>query len=147
MPCFNVTYDVMLSIKSIKLPSIHVDFLLLCSCQVSSHSEYFIIICVSLMSDVGGKTPISDHRGLLSSLLHIFSLSAFVFSSSVFPSLGCLLTGYLILFDLRNKQKIVAIRNGRETHVIHHCEETFPSHFFWLFTSGSSSSSKSESSG
>ena len=52
----------MLSIKSIKLPSIHVDFLLLCSCQVSSHSEYFIIIYVSLMSHVGGKTPISDHR-------------------------------------------------------------------------------------
>ena len=52
----------MLSIKSIKLPSIHVDFLLLCSCQVSSHSEYFIIIYVSLMSHVGGKTLISDHR-------------------------------------------------------------------------------------
>ena len=52
----------MLSIKSIKLPSIHVDFLLLCSCQVSSHSEYFIIISVSLMSHVGRKTPISDHR-------------------------------------------------------------------------------------
>ena len=30
--------------------------------QVSSHSEYFIIISVSLMSHVGGKTPISDHR-------------------------------------------------------------------------------------
>ena len=53
----------MLSIKSIKLPSIHADFVLLCSCQVSSHSEYFTIIYVSLMSHVGGKTPISDHRG------------------------------------------------------------------------------------
>ena len=53
----------MLSIKSIKLPSIHADFFLLCSCQVSSHSEYFIIIYVSLKSQVGGKTPISDHRG------------------------------------------------------------------------------------
>ena len=63
MPCFNVTYDVMLSIKSIKLPSIHADFVLLCSCQVSSHSEYFTIIYVSLMSHVGEKTPISDHRG------------------------------------------------------------------------------------
>ena len=52
----------MLSINSIKLPSIHVDSLLLCSCQVSSHSEYFTIIYVSLMSHVGGKTPISDHR-------------------------------------------------------------------------------------
>ena len=52
----------MLSIKSIKLPSIHVNFLLLCSCQVPSHSEDFIIIYVSLMSHVGGKTPISDHR-------------------------------------------------------------------------------------
>ena len=52
----------MLSIKSIKLPSIHVDFLLLCCCQVSSNSEYFIMIYVSLMSHMGGKTPISDHR-------------------------------------------------------------------------------------
>ena len=36
----------MLSIKSVKLPSIHVDFLSLCSRQVSSRSEYFIIIYV-----------------------------------------------------------------------------------------------------
>ena len=52
----------MLSVKTIELPSIHVYFCLLCSCQVSSHSEYFIIIYVSLMSHVGGKTLISDHR-------------------------------------------------------------------------------------
>ena len=38
------------------------DFLRLCSCQVSSYSEYFIEIFVSLMSQVEEETPISDHR-------------------------------------------------------------------------------------
>ena len=52
----------LIGVKSVELPSIHVDFLSLCSRQVSSRSEYFIIIYVSLMSHVGGKTPISDHR-------------------------------------------------------------------------------------
>ena len=61
-PSFNVTYDAMLSIKSIKLPPRQVDFLRLGSCQVSSYSEYFIEIFVSLMSEVEEKTPISDHR-------------------------------------------------------------------------------------
>ena len=68
----------MLSIKSIKLPSIHVDFLLLCSCQVSSHSEYFIIIYVSLTSHVGGKTPISDHREGQRDFLLAINLSSLV---------------------------------------------------------------------
>ena len=38
------------------------DFLRLCSCQVSSYSEYFIEIFVSLMSQVEEETPISHHR-------------------------------------------------------------------------------------
>ena len=38
------------------------DFLRLCSCQVSSYSEYFIKIFVSLMSQVEEKTPTFDHR-------------------------------------------------------------------------------------
>ena len=38
------------------------DFLRLCSCQVSSYLEYFIEIFVSLMSQVEEETPISDHR-------------------------------------------------------------------------------------
>ena len=52
----------MLSIKSIKPPPLQMDFLRLCSCQVSSYSEYFIEIFVSLMSQVEEETPISDHR-------------------------------------------------------------------------------------
>ena len=61
-PSFNVTYDAMLSMKNIKLPPLQVDFLRLCSCQVSSYSEYFIEIYVSLMSQEEEKTPIYDHR-------------------------------------------------------------------------------------
>ena len=48
--------------KNIKLPPLQVDFLRLCSCQVSSYLENFIEIFQSLMSQVEGKTPISDHR-------------------------------------------------------------------------------------
>ena len=55
-PSFNVTYDAMLSIKSIKLPPLQVDFLRIGSCQVSS------FVFVSLMSQVEEETPISDHR-------------------------------------------------------------------------------------
>ena len=55
--------------KNIKLPPLQVDFLRLCSCQVSSYSEYFIEIFQSLMSQVEGKTPFLTIVKVLYSLI------------------------------------------------------------------------------
>ena len=58
MLSLNVVDDITLSVISVKLSSLNDEFLKLCSCQVSFHSEYSTYLCESTFLTIDWRTTV-----------------------------------------------------------------------------------------